>query len=148
MLVQKLTRLLGLTELWNANGKLIGPSAFKKAERFVDRNKEKVKLAFGGYRTVKSILNSWGGHRMTVHTRIRKNGSTRNDIGSPMVFLGGIGDEESLLSTRLYKTDVRSILRKVHLFRRSENPSVRMDASIFKIKSPQWNTLRHPRLLA
>ena len=148
VLVQKLTRHLGLTELWNANGKLVGPAAFKKAERFVERNKDKVKLAFGGYRSVKSILNSWGGHRMTVHTRIRKNGSTRNNIGSHMEFLGSIGNAEPMLGTRLHKTNLRTVLRKMHLFRRPENPSVRMDASIFQIKSPPWNTLRHPRLLA
>lgn len=121
VIVRQLTRLLGLTELWNANGKLVGPGQYRKAQRFVERNQDKVKLAFGN-KTLKGILNSWAGHRLTVHTRRR---------GRP-----------SMLELPVSKTDRRAILQKVYAFWKAEN---RVDP-IFQIKSHPWN-LRHPRTL-
>ena len=124
VIVRKLTALLGLTELWNSHGKLIGPQAYSKAERFVENNQDKVKLAFGAHKTVKTILNSWAGHRLTVHTRIRKK--TRIiPLDLPMS-----------------KTDTRAILQRVCLLWKAENPSKRMH--VLEIKSPPWNTLIHP----
>ena len=69
--IEKITRKLGLSELWNADGALIGPSAFKKAEAFIKKNKHEVTLSFGIVKpSVKKLLNSWGGHELKIHTRV------------------------------------------------------------------------------
>ena len=153
VIIQKLTRLLGLTELWSAHGKLIGPNAYTKAERFVQQNWEQVRLAYGSNKSVKTIINSWGGHRMVIHTRIRKRKT--NNVGPKLAcavetfleLLGSIRVPTDVLVARMHKTDIRAILRHVHMLWRTVNPSTRLDVSVFKIKSPPWNTIRHPELL-
>ena len=153
IIIQKLTTLLGLTELWNANGKLVGPNGYRKAERFVQQNWEQVRLAFGSTKSVKTILHSWGGHILVIHTRIRKRKT--KDVGPKLAstvktfleFLGSVRHTTNVLSGRLFKTHVRSILRHLHMLWRTDNPATRLDVSIFKIKSPPWNTIRHPKFL-
>ena len=61
VMIRKITRKLGIAELWNANGTKISPGAFKKAEDFVKKNEEQAILAFGMRQpTVKKLLHSWG----------------------------------------------------------------------------------------
>ena len=43
VIIQKLTRRLGLPELWNANGKTINPEAFGKAEKWVELNQKQIR---------------------------------------------------------------------------------------------------------
>ena len=72
VMVQKITQKLGLTELWNSNNAVIGPSAYNKATFFVENNEEQVRLAFGFSGGVKKIIYSWGGHALKVINRVRK----------------------------------------------------------------------------
>ena len=62
VLIRKITRKLGISELWNANCAKINSRAFRKAAKFVTANEEQVVLAFGIKQpTVKKLLHSWGG---------------------------------------------------------------------------------------
>ena len=72
VIIQKLTAKLGLAELWNSNGKTISPGVFDRATKFIEANKENIRLAFGFEPTLKTILLSWGGHKLSIHLRIRK----------------------------------------------------------------------------
>ena len=72
VIIQKLTRKLGLPELWDANGKTIHPVAFSRAEKWVEENQKQIRLAFGSKRTVKTLLSGWAGHKLKVEKRIRK----------------------------------------------------------------------------
>ena len=152
--IEKITRKLGLSELWNADGALIGPSAFKKAEAFIKKNKHEVTLSFGIAKpSVKKLLNSWGGHDLKIHTRVRKR-IQLNECPIPPIdcsvsdFANHLGRDlpefKRLHGPRLLKKDIRPYLRKLHRVWRSDNAPLRVDASIRKIESPSWKLLRHP----
>ena len=91
---------------------------------------------------------------MVIHTRIRKRKKKNvgpklsSNIETFLELLGDIGFPADVLGRRLFKTHVRALLRHMHMFWRTYNPSTRLDVSVFKIKSPPWNTLRHPEFLA
>ena len=156
VLVQKLCRKLGVIELWNANGSLISPSAFRKAEDFLAQNTEQATLAFGMQQpTVKKLLNSWGGHCLKIHTRVRKR--DRQDVPFPLpecsvdeftefmaAHEGAFLSFRQLHGPRVLKKDIRPYLRRLRGVWKADNPSRRLDESIRQIESPPWHLLRHP----
>ena len=71
IIVRKITKQLGLTELWNGNGAIISPNNYSNAVSFVESNKEQIQLAFMRADTVKAILLHWGGHKLKVSKRVR-----------------------------------------------------------------------------
>ena len=52
---------LGITELWNADKKMISPGAFRKAEGFLEKNTEQATLAFGGSADREKAFEQLGG---------------------------------------------------------------------------------------
>ena len=155
VIIQKLTAKLGLTELWNSNGKIISPGVFDRATKFIEENKENIRLAFGFEPTLKTILLSWGGHKLSVHLRIRKreqeNGPFPDKHCSVATFVSfmektkrDIGEFRRLHNGRLWKKDIRPFLCRLHKAWREKNPSRRVDVSVRKIESPPWNELRYP----
>ena len=91
--IRKLTAKLGLTELWASDNRTISPNCFHNATVFVQANRKAITLAFGLKAiSVKSILHSWGGYRITILKRIRrKHGSTshaNNETGGHVESLG------------------------------------------------------------
>jgi len=82
LIVTKITKKLGLphAQLWDSNGCVISPGCYNKAVRWVKDNNEQIKLSFLSADTVKTILLSWGGHKLKVHKRVRKRvGGARVD---------------------------------------------------------------------
>ena len=154
VIIRKITRKLGITELWNANSAKINARAFRKACAFVTANEEQVVLAFGIKQpTVKKLLNSWGGHNLKIHLRVRKR--QRQDVPLPRIdcsvadfaqYLGPdkLADFKQVHGPRLLKVDIRNYLREVHHVWKANHPSIRVDESIREIQSPPWNLLRHP----
>ena len=155
VLMRKLIGKLGITELWNADKKMISPGAFRKAEGFLEKNTEQATLAFGMVQpTVKKLLNSWGGHCLKIHTRIRKR--DRDDVPIPVPecsldeFVEYM-EKRSLLAqfqqmhgARLLKKNIRPYLRGLRRVWKASHPSRRLDESIRQIESPPWHLLRHP----
>jgi hypothetical protein len=155
VIIKKLTAKLGLAELWNSNGKTISPGVFDRATKFIEANKENIRLAFGFEPTLKTILLSWGGHKLSVHLRIRKrekeNGPFPDKDCSVATFVSfmektkrDIGEFRRLHHDRLWKKDIGPFLCRLHKAWRDENPSRRVDVSIRKIESPPWDELRYP----
>jgi hypothetical protein len=155
VLITKIVKKLGITQLWNADKVLISPGAFQKAARFVQKNKHQALLAFGIWKpTVKKLLLSWGGHALKIHTRIRTR--ERQDVPIPepncsVAEFTRYMEGRSLLvqfkqmhGPRLLKKDIRPYLRQLRRVWKSENASVRVDESIRTLESPPWDLLRHP----
>ena len=117
-------------------------------------NEEQVVLAFGIKQpTVKKLLNSWGGHNLKIHLRVRRR--QRQDVPLPRIdcsvaeFAQYLGPEKlaefnQVHGPRLLKLDIRNHMREVHRVWKANHPSVRVDDSIREIQSPPWNLLRHP----
>ena len=155
VIIQKLTRKLGLSELWNSNGAIISPGAFERATRFIQANNMNFRLAFGFEPTLKGILLSWGGHKLKVHLRIRKR--EKENVPFPdkhcsvETFVSFMEETKrdlaafrSLHNNRLRKKDIRPFLCRLHCEWRKTNPARRVDLSVRKIESPPWNELRYP----
>ena len=151
-MVQKITHKLGLTELWNSNGVIIGPSAYDKATCFVERYEEQVRLAFGFTGGVKKILYSWGGHELKVITRVRKrrkrNAANTLSPNTVRLFCGPLGCDlgNAKRECRTLRKSILAIFRSTHVTWRANNPPIRVDESIRQIQSPPWNLLRHPNI--
>ena len=144
VIIDQLRRKLGLTELWNSNGRIINPAAFAKATRFVDQNQSQCLLAFGFAGTVKKILFSWGGHKLKVIQRVRKREKKNGSHTVPPCATG------VLLPTVLHSRILlrmsgqnRLAVRTVRGERRTPRPAVRVDESIRQLESPPWNLLRY-----
>lgn len=155
VIIQKITRKLGLSELWNSNGTIISPGAFDRATRFIEANSENFRLAFGFEPTLKAILLSWGGHKLKVHLRIRKrekenvpfpdkNCSVETFVSFMEKTKRDLAAFRSLHNNRLRKKDIRPFLCGLHCEWRKSNPPRRVDLSVRKIESPPWNELRYP----
>ena len=156
VLIRKITSKLGITELWNAGAgdTKITAGAFRKAEAFVNANEEQAVLAFGiKGPTVKKLLNSWGGHILKVHARIRRR--VKQDVPLPSIdcsvaeFIQYLEHSKleqfmQLHGTRLLKQDIRSHMREMHRVWKVNHPSIRVDDSIREVQSPPWHLLRHP----
>ena len=155
VIVQKLTKKLGLTQLWNSNGAIISPGAFDRATRFVKANADNFRLAFGFEPSVKAILLSWGGHKLKVLLRIRKR--EKENVPFPDkhcsidTFVSFMEETKrdlaafrSLHNNRLRKKDIRPFLCGLHNEWRKRNPAQRVDLSVRKLESPPWNQLRYP----
>ena len=151
VIIQKLTRKLGLPELWNANDKTISPASMGKAEKWVEENQKQIRLAFGSKRTVKTLLSGWAGHKLKVEKRIRK--IERNAEYPPIScsmgeFVDAMGSRmyeyENMYGPRVLRENVRAFLRKVHTKRGNENATAGLDESIRTIQSLPWHLLRNP----
>lgn len=149
VIIKKLTRKLGLTELWNANGKTIGQAEFYKAEKWVEANRKQVRLAFGSQRTVKDLLKAWAGHKLKVEKRISKTENVYPSVHCTMgEFVDAMGtrmsEYENLYGPRVLRKNVRTFLRKVHAEWRGSNAPVRLDESVRTVESFPWHLLRNP----
>ena len=149
VIIKKLTRKLGLTELWNANGKTIGQAEFYKAEKWVEANRKQVRLAFGSQRTVKDLLKAWAGHKLKVEKRISKTENVYPSVHCTMgEFVDAMGtrmyEYENMYGPRVLRENVRAFLRKVHTKRGDENATAGLDESIRTIQSLPWHLLRNP----
>ena len=166
IIVQKIASKLGLADLWNSNGAFIYPQQYANAQQFVQQNVKKIDLSFGlKDATVGKILKSWGGHKISVHLRIRKrNGPTVSrpspsastgrgapgdypDINCPVEeFVESMGDRlpefTVLYGSRLLEENIRAFLLSVRNRTNIDRPAPRMDESIRKIQSIPWNLLR------
>ena len=163
IIVQKIASKLGLADLWNSNGAFIYPQQYANAQQFVQQNVKKIDLSFGlKDATVGKILKSWGGHKISVHLRIRKrNGPSARpsagtgrrapgdypDINCPVEeFVESMGDRlpefTVLYGSRLLEENIRAFLLSVRNRTNIDRPAPRMDESIRKIQSIPWNLLR------
>ena len=142
---------------------LFYPQQYANAQQFVQQNVKKVDLSFGlKDATVGKILKSWGGHKISVHLRIRKrNGPVSGpsastgrgapgdypDINCPVEeFVESMGDRlpefTVLYGSRLLEENIRAFLLSVRNRTNIDRPAPRMDESIRKIQSIPWNLLR------
>ena len=150
--IRKLTKTLGLTELWASDNRTISPNCFWNATEFVEVNKKAIKLAFGLKNiSLKSILHSWGGYRLTILKRIRKKHGTVPRAHNPPT--RHVEPVESTVNTTvevqspvLQRPDVRPLLLKVHNAEKDSNAPTRNDFSIRQIKSFPWHLLRNPEV--
>ena len=73
VIIRKITsKLLPKPAAKLRSGTVIGPAAYRKAERFVEANKTNLRLAFGrSSETVKKILYSWAGYKLKTQERVR-----------------------------------------------------------------------------
>ena len=124
VIVRKITAKLGLTELWNSSGTLIGPGAYQRAETFVTQNQEQIRLSFGrSGETLKKLIFSWGGYKLKTHERVRKR--LANEC---------IDCQANVIDACLIK----------RLTRQRASANTRVDVSIRKVESPPWHLLRFP----
>ena len=144
VIIEQLRRKLGLTELWNSDGRVVNPAAFARATRFVELNQDKCLLAFGFFGTVKKILFSWGGHKMKVIQRVRKreNKDESNTIAPRVTRVLHLSNVPIGLRT-LRRGKKRVGVQAVCCDGRPSRPTVRLDESVRQIESPPWNLLRY-----
>ena len=167
IIVQKIASKLGLTDLWDSNGAFIYPQAYASAQQFVRQNVKKIDLSFGlKDATVGKILKSWGGHKISVHLRIRKRNAPTDRPDSAMAaanrcdapgdypdincsveeFVKSMGDRlpefTKLYGSSLQTENIRAFLLSVRDRANRVTTTPRLDESIRKIKSIPWNLLR------
>ena len=130
VIVRKITAKLGLTELWNSSGTLVGPGAYQRAETFVTQNQEQIRLSFGrSGETLKKLIFSWGGYKLKTHERARRRVAN---------------DDPLRLGLPLNAKDARAVKQAAHTLFPMHKVSRRVDVSIRKVESPPWHLLRYP----
>ncbi|HIB86016.1 TPA: hypothetical protein EYO57_02225 [Candidatus Poribacteria bacterium] len=138
IIIQKITKRLGLETLWSSNGELIAPGCFARAEAFVEKNKQQILLAFGWAGDVKRILKHWGGHTLKLEKKVN-NATTTHSVLEPPAPMG-----ECVESAMHVPGSNVHVLREDDRLRQSGRTPTLVDAAIRKIKGPPWHLLRHP----